>query len=135
MMSLFVRLLKSEFVKYGLVGVLGLFVDMGLFYLLHEFWGMYYLLANIISSSLAVVHNFMLNSYFTFKVNDKKWKRFASFYLIALVGMGVSSGLLALMIDGFHMESMVSKAISVLVVAVIQYFVNKRLTFGQHKIF
>lgn len=135
MMSLFVRLLKSEFVKYGLVGVLGLFVDMGLFYLLHEFWGMYYLLANIISSSLAVVHNFMLNSYFTFKVNDKKWKRFASFYLIAFVGMGVSSGLLALMIDGFHMESMVSKAISVLVVAVIQYFVNKRLTFGQHKIF
>jgi len=131
----FAKLLKSRFLKYGIVGVLGLIVDMGIFYLLHKMLGMNYIVANIISSSLAVIHNFILNSYFTFKVKDKLLKRFLSFYLIALAGMAMSSGLLALMIDGFMMDSMIAKMISVLIVAMIQYFLNKKLTFGEHKLF
>ena len=135
MISFFAKLLKSRFLKYGIVGVLGLIVDMGIFYLLHKMLGMNYIVANIISSSLAVIHNFILNSYFTFKVKDKLLKRFLSFYLIALAGMAMSSGLLALMIDGFMMDSMIAKMISVLIVAMIQYFLNKKLTFGEHKLF
>ena len=135
MMSFFAKLLKSRFLKYGIVGALGLIVDMGIFYLLHKMLGMNYIVANIISSSLAVIHNFILNSHFTFKVKDKLIKRFVSFYLIALVGMALSSGLLALMIDGFRMDSMIAKMISVLIVAMIQYFLNKKLTFGEHKLF
>jgi len=135
MISFFAKLLKSRFLKYGIVGVLGLIVDMGIFYLLHKMLGMNYIVANIISSSLAVIHNFILNSYFTFKVKDKLLKRFVSFYLIALAGMALSSGLLALMIDGLRMDSMIAKMISVLIVAMIQYFLNKKLTFGEHKLF
>jgi len=135
MKSFFAKLLRSKFLRYVIVGVLGLVVDMGVFYVLHEMFGVNYIVANIFSSTLAVIHNFFLNSIFTFKVKDKKWQRFASFYSIALVGMAMSSGLLALMIDGFHMESMVAKMISVLVVAIIQYFLNKKLTFSEHKIF
>ena len=135
MRSFCARLLKSKFLKYGIVGVLGLVVDMGIFYLLHEVLQVNYIVSNVISSSLAVIHNFILNSLFTFKVKDKLLKRFVSFYTIALVGMAMSSGLLILMIDGMKMESMVAKMISVLVVAVIQYFLNKKLTFGEHKIF
>jgi putative flippase GtrA len=135
MLSFFARLLKSRFLKYGIVGVLGLVVDMGLFYLLHRMLDMNYILANIISSSVAVIHNFILNSFFTFKVKDKMLQRFATFYLIALAGMALSSGLLALMIDVLRMDSMIAKMISVLVVAVLQYFLNKMITFSEHKIF
>jgi putative flippase GtrA len=135
MISFFVRLLRSKFLKYGIVGCTGLIVDMGVFYLLHKMFGVNYIVTNIISSSLGVVNNFILNSLFTFKVKDKLMTRFISFYLIAIVGMILSSGLLAMMIDGFKMDSMVSKMISVLIVAVFQYFLNKKLTFGEHKIF
>jgi len=135
MTSFFVKLLKSRFLKYGIVGVLGLVVDMGLFYLLHERFGISYIFSNVVSSSLAVIHNFILNSLFTFKVKDKLFKRFISFYLIALMGMVLSSGLLALMIEVFLMDSMLSKMISVLIVAVIQYFFNKKLTFSERQIF
>ena len=134
MVSLFVRLLKSSFLKYGIVGIFGLVVDMGIFYLLHEVLGVNYIVSNIISSSLAVIHNFLMNSFFTFKVKDKFLRRFVSFYLIALVGMALSSGFLVVMIDGLKMDSMLAKMVSVLVVAVIQYFLNKRLTFGKKRI-
>ena len=134
MVSFFVRLLKSSFLKYGIVGVFGLVVDMGIFYLLHEVLGVNYIISNIISSSLAVVHNFIMNSFITFKVKDRLLKRFVSFYLIALVGMAVSSGMLVVMIDGFSMDSMVAKMISILLVAVIQYFFNKKLTFRKKRV-
>lgn len=123
----------TKFFKYGLVGVLGLVVDMGVFYLLNKKLGVNYVYSNIASSTLAVIHNFILNSYFTFKVTDKKLKRFASFYLIALIGMGFSTLLLAFFIDGLNIDSMISKLISVFVVAVFQYFLNKKLTFRKIK--
>ena len=135
MISFFVRLLRSRFLKYGLVGCTGLIVDMGIFYVLHEMFEVNYIVTNIISSTFGVINNFILNSLITFKVKDKLLVRFASFYLIALVGMALSSGLLVLMIDGMKMDSMLAKMISVLIVALFQYILNKKLTFGEHRIF
>jgi putative flippase GtrA len=118
-----------KFIKYGLVGALGLVVDMGIFYLLNKKFGVNYVVANITSSSLAIIHNFILNSYYTFQITDKKLKRFATFYLIALIGMAISTGLLALFIDGLKLDSMVSKLITVFIVAIGQFIFNKKLTF------
>ncbi|HJV78914.1 MAG TPA: GtrA family protein [Paludibacter sp.] len=123
----------TRFIKYGLVGVLGLVVDMGVFYLMNKKLGINYVVSNITSSSLAVIHNFILNSYFTFNVTDKKLKRFLSFYAIALIGMAISTGLLALFIDVLKLDSMISKLISIIIVALIQYFFNKELTFRTKK--
>lgn len=123
------RLGITKFVKYSIVGVLGLVVDMGVFYLMNKKLGINYVVSNITSSTLAVVHNFILNSHFTFKVTDNKIKRFISFYLIALIGMAISTGLLALFIDGLKMETMTAKFISVFIVAFIQFFFNKKITF------
>jgi len=132
MLSFYTKLSSSDitkFVKYGFVGVMGLVVDMGVFYLMYNKLGVNYVVSNIVSSTLAVIHNFIWNSYFTFKVTDSKLKRFISFYLIALVGMAISTGLLGLFIDVIKMDAMISKLISVLTVAVIQFFFNKKFTF------
>ena len=128
---------ESEIVplfKYGIVGVLGLLVDMGVFYILNKKLNVNYVFSNIVSSSLAVIHNFVLNSYFTFKVTDKKMNRFIKFYLIALGGMVISTGLLALFIDILAIENMLAKFISILIVAFIQYFLNKNFTFRSKKL-
>jgi putative flippase GtrA len=135
MKTLLFRFLRSSFLKYALIGCLGLVVDMGLFYFFTKVLSINYLVSNVMSSSLAVLHNFILNSWITFKVKDKLLLRFISFYSIALAGMAVSSGMLALFIEVFHMDDMISKAISVFVVALLQYFVNKKWTFGEKKLF
>lgn len=119
----------TKFIKYGLVGLVGLVVDMSVFYLMNKKLGVNYVVSNITSSSLAVVNNFILNSYFTFNVTDNKLKRFISFYFIALVGMAISTGFLALFIDVLKLDSIISKLISIFIVALIQYFFNKKLTF------
>lgn len=144
-----------QLVKYGLVGIVGLIIDMGIYYLLVTKFSVHYpfsatissllegnmsvgmldiLISNVISQTLAVVNNFILNSYFTFRVTDKKLKRFASFASIAIVGMIISSMLLTLFIGVMKMDDMLSKVIAIFIVAAIQFAINKLVTFKERKV-
>jgi putative flippase GtrA len=150
------ELIKSnafkQLIKYGLVGVVGLVIDMGVYYLLVTKFSVHYLftdyisnllggkmsvgmldilISNIISSTLAVINNFILNSYFTFKVTDNKLKRFVSFASIAVIGMVISSILLTLFIGIMKMDDMLAKALAICIVAAIQFAINKFFTFKQ----
>lgn len=141
-----------QLVKYGMVGVVGLVIDMGVYYLLVVKFSVHYpfssfissllggnmsvgmidiLISNIISSTLAIINNFLLNSHFTFRVTDKKLKRFASFAGIAVVGMVISSMLLTLFIGVMKIDDMISKVFAILIVAAIQFAINKFFTFKQ----
>lgn len=143
-----------QLIKYGMVGVVGLVIDMGIFYLLVDKLAVNYpfspaissmlegnmsvlmvniLISNIISQTLAVVNNFILNSYFTFKVTDNKLKRFASFVSIACFGMIISSVLLTFLIGIVDLNNMVAKIFAVLIVAMIQFVINKLFTFKEKK--
>ena len=135
--------------------MVGLVIDMGIYYLLVDKFSVHYpfsqaicdtllggkmsagmfdiLVSNIISSTLAVINNFILNSYFTFKVTDKKLKRFASFAGIAAIGMIISSGLLTLLIGIWGINEMLAKGIAVLFVAMVQFIINKLFTFKENK--
>ncbi len=145
----------KELVKYGLVGLVGLVIDMGVYYLLVDKCAVQYsfssfvqscltqigfgiplrtidiLISSIISSTLAIINNFILNSYFTFKVTDNKLKRFSSFVGIAAIGMIVSTFLLTLFIDIMLLNEMLAKAIAVFIVAMMQFVINKFFTFRE----
>jgi putative flippase GtrA len=150
------ELIKSnafkQLIKYGMVGTVGLVIDMGLYYLLVSKYSVHYpfsvhishllggkmpvgildiLISNIISSTLAVINNFILNSYFTFKVTDNKLKRFISFASIAVMGMIISSMLLTLFIGVMKIGDMPAKVFAICIVAAIQFAVNKFFTFKQ----
>lgn len=141
-----------QLIKYGMVGVVGLAIDMGVYYLLVRKLSIHYpfssfisnmlggnmsvgmldiLISNIISSTLAIMNNFILNSYFTFKVTDKKLKRFASFAGIAAIGMVISSMLLTLFIGVMKIDDLISKVLAIFIVAAIQFGINKFFTFKQ----
>ena len=142
-----------QLVKYGLVGLVGLVIDIGIYYLLVDKYTVSYpfspvictsllggymsvtmfdiIVSSIISSTLAIINNFILNSYFTFKVTDNKLRRFASFAGIATIGMVISTGLLTLFIGIMGINEMLAKALAVLIVAMIQFVINKFFTFKQ----
>lgn len=137
-----------EFVKYGIVGSIGLLIELTIFYILTEKLNVHYSISNylhsfiggdisiinidishIISSIIAIINNFILNSIFTFKVTDKKFKRFFTFVSIALVGLALSTTILTLFIEYLHINNMLAKILSVLIVATLQFLINKFFTF------
>ncbi len=90
---------------------------------------MYYQYANIISVSCGITNNFILNAILNFKVKDKMFIRFLRFYSIGLIGLIISSGLLYFLIDVFRMIEIISKGCTIFVVVILQYNLNKRITF------
>lgn len=120
---------KRDFLSYCIVGIIGLILDVSIYFFCYKVLELNYAVANIISSHIAIIHNFILNSIFTFKIKDKRFIRFFSFYGIALVGMAISTGLLLLFIDKLGMHPMLAKFITIGVVTVIQFTFNKFITF------
>lgn len=133
-----------------MVGAVGFGIDLGVYYLLVVKYSVHYpftpflsdLLggnmsvkildidtSHIIGSALAITNNFILNSYFTFKVTDKKLKRFASFAGIASIGLVISTLLITFFIGILGIDEMLAKVFATIIVAMLQFIVNKFFTF------
>ena len=117
-----------QIILYGLIGALSASIDFGIFTILH-FLGLAYLLANAIGVHIGIFCSFLLNRQFNFKVKDKTERRFLFFYSIGLIGLLLSSVLLKLLIEYFDWNEIYAKLLSIIVVAVVQFLLNKYITF------
>lgn len=96
------------FLQYAFVGVLGTAIDVGILALLVSITGIdpktdhiFYLYVSI-SFTLAVINNFVLNQWWTFKSSTKGQKRrFVKFLLVALGGLFLSNILMFVLIRLF----------------------------------
>lgn len=121
-----------NFILYGLIGSFCAALDFLIYTLLCKL-GMNYLVANIIGIHCGIFSSFLLNRHFNFKVKDNTLYRFLSFYAIGLIGLALSSLMLYLMVDKANQNEIFAKLITVIVVAVIQFFMNKFITFRKSK--
>lgn len=119
-------------ILYGLIGVLSVSIDFAVFGLLTHFFPDYYILANIISVNCGIINSFLLNRYFNFKVKNKSVFRFMIFYVVGIMGLLISSGLLYLMVDLGNMNLLISKGVTIFVVTLFQFMLNKNVTFRQN---
>ena len=136
----------KEVIKYGIVGGIGAIVDAGIFYLLTSLFNVSYpfggvvnsmfhittaniLISSFIGQFLGAVNNFILNGYFTFKVKDNKLKRFIPYLGVFFLGVIISTFSLTIMLDYLQMNEMLSKIIAMVIVAMIQFMLNKFIVF------
>ncbi|MFA7249264.1 MAG: GtrA family protein [Dehalococcoidia bacterium] len=124
-------LLEREVVRYGIVGVSGIAVDLGLLALLYEVFGVPLLVANVLSFSGAVASNYRLNSYWTFRSRNRRSHVAggALFLLAALVGLGISEAGLWLVSQRLGLFYIWAKLGLVVVVFAWNYVFNNAITF------
>lgn len=118
-----------QFIKYAMVGVTGVVVDFTLFYILTEIIGINYLIANIASVCAGITNNFIWNMHFTFKKTDQMLIRFVKFFSVGLIGLGVSSGILYVLVDVLTTPTMIAKAITLIIITLLQYNLNRNIAF------
>lgn len=123
----------KEFILYAIIGVTGVSIDFALFYVLHNYFSVPALLANIISVSGGIVNNFILNTVFNFKKKDKIAVRFASFFTIGIIGMLLSNFILIFFNYLMRFDATLVKIFSIPVVVVIQFILNKKISFRDFK--
>jgi putative flippase GtrA len=121
----------KQFITYGIIGSICVLIDFLVFTVLNVYFHVDYLYANVVSVHCGIISSFLLNRHFTFKVKDKVFSRFFVFYLVGLLGLLVGSGLLYLFVDILHLHNLLAKAIQIVLVAFLQFFLNKLVTFKQ----
>ena len=123
------RVLK-KFIKFCLVGVTGLSIDLGSLVLMVEYlhWNLY--VANLISFILAVTNNFYLNKRWTFRNDDSAViSQYVKFSVIALIGLGINFAGLYLLVNLAHLWYVWAKLIIAVAVAIWNFVGNHYWTF------
>ena len=111
------RPLVKQFLKFGLVGALNTFIDYALFSIFTSLLGIHYLLANILSFSIAVTSSFILNRRWTFQSRHHGWAGEAAKYLtVYVIGLGLSELILYVFVDRFQLHQLVAKALAIAIV-------------------
>jgi len=90
---------SSQLLKFALVGITGMGLDFGTTWLLKEKVKINKFIANATGFSIAVVNNFILNKYWTFdNQNPIATEQFIKFLVISIVGLGINSLLLYILL-------------------------------------
>ncbi len=136
----------ARFIRFGIVGTIGSIVDFGFLNLLTLVFNVPFLVSSVISFSLAVVNNFILNRIWTFSGSRKEpiTKQLLQFGLVSVIGLLIRTPLLAWlekvlvpMAEKFFPNFLtptiiahnVSLAIAIGVVLLWNYFANRFWTF------
>jgi len=120
---------RKQFLLYCIIGFSGVGLDFSLYSLLIKFKLLDYQAANAFGYASGTLLSFILNAKFNFRVTDKLALRLISFFGVAFLGWLVSAALLNLLIGHYGFDKYLSKFATLVVVVLLQYNLNRRLSF------
>lgn len=121
-----------KFIRFGLVGFSGIFVDFGTTYLLKEKLKVHKYIANSCGFLLATVSNYLLNRYWTFQSTDPKaFEQFGKFFAIAIIGLIFNNLIIYILNDKLKINFYLSKVFAIAAVSLWNFFANYIYTFAR----
>lgn len=127
----------NRFVRFAVVGLSGVMVDMGLLYLLSDpstlGWGL--TRSKLIAAEMAILNNFIWNDTWTFRDLAaqqrgfrQRLRRLGKFQLICLAGVAINTILLNLQFNLLGMNRYVANAVAILAVTGWNFWLNLKLS-------
>jgi dolichol-phosphate mannosyltransferase len=131
------RLPIDKFVRFAAVGLSGVFVDMGLLYVLSDphmlAWGL--TRSKLLAAETAIINNFIWNDAWTFRdaARDQrgagsKLKRFAKFQIVCLMGLVLNAAFLNIMFNWLGMNRYIANAVAIVIVTFWNFWLNLKLS-------
>lgn len=128
------KALSNEIIRYSIFGVLIALINLGVYTGLLSL-GMRYEVANIFVLLLSLVAGFGLNKYFVFRstVRGRFHRKFCGIMVVRGFSGLIDYFGLILLVEQFHIQKVLSKAIIVILVIVLNYILGKFLVFRRKK--
>jgi dolichol-phosphate mannosyltransferase len=125
-----------RFLKFCLVGLSGVGVNMSLLWLLTEFAGLFYILSAAIGIETSITNNFILNNYFTFADRRQSGvkiflKRLLKFNMVSLTPIAINLVILWFLTEDLGVFYLYSNLVGVAAAALWNYLVNNWWTWKQ----
>jgi putative flippase GtrA len=117
-----------QLLLYCICGGIGVTADYFVYYSALTF-GVWYQTANIFGYLSGTLVSFFLNRKITFGIRDKLAYRLAMFLGVAAIGFSVSAVMLWFLVDLMLVDARIAKLLTLPVVVIIQFSMNRRITF------
>ncbi|MBD2132204.1 glycosyltransferase [Sphaerospermopsis sp. FACHB-1094] len=127
----------GKFIRFGLVGLSGVFVDMAVLYLLSDASTLALPLtrSKIIAGEIAIFNNFLWNDAWTFadvSIQQKGWKqrikRFLKFNVVCLAGLVINVLVLNVVYNFLIPNQYIANLIAIAVATIWNFWVNLKLS-------
>ena len=125
----------GRFLKFGAVGFSGVFVDLGVFWMLSNGLGLAAVTATILSAEVAVLNNFIWNDRWTFGDRSIQQpghrsmvRRFLKFNVLCLVGIVLQGTLVGLMSKVADVPAIGVKLLAIALVMLWNFWINLKLS-------
>ena len=119
--------------KFGIVGLLGIVVNLGVLYLLVEYFILNKDLASPIAIEFSILNNFIWNDLWTFgSAEDQKvssrWHRFVAFNIVSVGGAAINYGIFLVLTTWFAVYYLAAQLIGILIAFIWNFLINRRVT-------
>lgn len=125
----------GRFLKFGAVGFSGVFVDLGVFWILSNGFGLAPVIATILSAEVAVLNNFIWNDRWTFGDRSIQQpgrrsmvRRFLKFNVLCFVGIVLQGTLVGLMSNVAGVPAIGAKLLAIGLVMLWNFWINLKLS-------
>lgn len=128
----------TEFIRFAIVGGIGTVVDFGIYALLTRGFTVYYVISRAASVMVAILNNFLLNKYWTFKKgrSGRGTSESIKFFIVSILNIVLNLGIMVSIIEFTPSEKFFGQyedffaiAAAIAIVLFSNYFGNKYWTF------
>ncbi len=125
----------KRFVKFCVVGLSGVVVNMFFLWFFTEILKLFYLLSSPLAIELSILNNFILNDFWTWRDRGKPgkmnyFKRMVQYHISVSVSAVIANiFLLWFLTEVFHFYYLLSNLLGITVGTLLNYFINDRWTF------
>jgi dolichol-phosphate mannosyltransferase len=126
-------IMESRLLKFGIVGLSGVIINMGILYVLSTFVGLPYFISSIIAIECSILTNFVFNLLWTWgdrKNEESIWTKFLRYH-IGVAGTAFLCNYLILigLTEWLGIQYLISNLVGIGVGTIANYLISDRWTF------
>jgi dolichol-phosphate mannosyltransferase len=119
--------------KFGIVGISGIMVNLGILYLMVEFFAMNKDLASPIAIEFSILNNFIWNDLWTFGSDEDqmvsgRWHRLVAFNIVSVGGAVINYAIFLALTSWLAVYYLAAQLLGILIAFVWNFLVNRRIT-------
>ncbi|MGH2956574.1 MAG: GtrA family protein [Solirubrobacterales bacterium] len=118
-------------IRFALVGTANTIIALASYAALIEL-GVNYLIAGPVAWTLGVLNGYFGNRLWTFEGAAHRISTMSRYVAVGVLGLGMNSALLALMIRGFDVGELEAELVALPIVVVTTFAINRYWVFGPH---
>lgn len=126
------KLQVKLFINYIWIAGLATIVDAGVLVLLRVKLRMFVWLSAGLAYTCGMATNFLLNKFLNFAADNRPFlKQARTFFVVAIVGLSLTAGLMEFLVQVMHLRLLIAKAVSVAIVMFWSFWGHQKLTFNE----